>query len=738
MKLNPIFIAISACLLSTNINAQQANQPANQPANQEKANDSESRYAERIQILGAHDKLRTQGGATSLVSEATLEKFEFDDINKVLASVPGVNIREEDGYGLRPNIGFRGSTPERSKKISLMEDGVLISPAPYSAPSAYYFPMVSRMTAVEVFKGPAAIKYGPNTVAGALNLVTRSVPTDNESAIDLAYGTDNYNKAHLHHGQTVGRFGYLVEGLYTKADGFKSIDFSDADTGFEKSDLMAKFKYDFSGSQSKHFVELKLAYAQETSDETYLGLTDADFNVEPNRRYAATQKDKMQWTHDTVQLTHYIELGSVDLITRIYQHDFARDWRKVSSLGQGAPSLLDVLIQPDSSEHQKYYQILSGQQAGDIILGTNDRSYQSKGIQSDLSWQFISGDIQHKVDAGIRLHQDYINRDHFEETFSMSESGTLGSAANKEFTSVNQEKTDALSVYLQDAMTLDNLTVTAGIRGEYIDARYQNRKNENDWLEKESRIWLPSLSAFYKLHSDYGVFAGVHQGYVPSSPQQNDQDVEAEKSINYEMGFRLNNGHINAEIVAFYNDYSNLKESCTFSQSSNCPLDSDFNGGNVNVYGLEAHIANQFTLTDALDMPWSVTYSYTRSEFEDSFVSDYPQWGAVEQGDSMPYQPDHSLTLSSGLAATNWQLNAQLKYTGEMLEAAGDGVNLSGKVIEASTILDISASYYFPNNHTVYLKADNITEETHIVSRRPNGARPGKPRQLILGYKFSF
>lgn len=145
---------------------------------------------EHISIISHHDKLRKEAGSATLLSEAQLAEYEYDDIHRILSNVPGVNIREEDGYGLRPNIGFRGVTPERSKKITIMEDGVLIGPSPYSAPAAYYFPVPTRMTAVEVFKGPAAIKHGPQTVAGALNLVTRQVPEFTEGGIDVAVGSD--------------------------------------------------------------------------------------------------------------------------------------------------------------------------------------------------------------------------------------------------------------------------------------------------------------------------------------------------------------------------------------------------------------------------------------------------------------------------------------------------------------------------------------------------------------------
>ena len=95
---------------------------------------------EEVRISGARPK--ETGGSIYIVRKKQLERFAYDDPHQVLLGVPGVNVRGEDGMGLRPNIGMRGVASDRSKKITLMEDGILFGPAPYSAPAAYYFPII--------------------------------------------------------------------------------------------------------------------------------------------------------------------------------------------------------------------------------------------------------------------------------------------------------------------------------------------------------------------------------------------------------------------------------------------------------------------------------------------------------------------------------------------------------------------------------------------------------------------
>jgi Fe(3+) dicitrate transport protein len=111
-------------------------------------------------------------GALHVISPEELERYSYTDPLRVLRTVSGVNIQEEDGYGLRPNIGMRGSGSERSARITIMEDGILMAPAAYSAPAAYYFPSIARMQSIEVLKGSSQIAFGPQTAGGAINLVT--------------------------------------------------------------------------------------------------------------------------------------------------------------------------------------------------------------------------------------------------------------------------------------------------------------------------------------------------------------------------------------------------------------------------------------------------------------------------------------------------------------------------------------------------------------------------------------
>jgi len=244
-----------------------------------------------VKIFGKQDEAYFEPGSIYVIDDKELELKQSLNPHEVLKEVPGVIIQEEDGLGLRPNIGLRGAHPHRSRKVTLMEDGVLIAPAPYSAPAAYYFPLFSKITGVEVYKGPSSIKYGPNSVGGAINFVTRDyIKSDNNknqsATVNVSYGSFNTLKLQSYASGSVGNLDWLVEASRWSSDGFKELPES-GDTSFYRNDVMAKARYSFDALSEK-VLSLKLGFSDESSNETYLGLSSLDFKDKPFSRYVQT------------------------------------------------------------------------------------------------------------------------------------------------------------------------------------------------------------------------------------------------------------------------------------------------------------------------------------------------------------------------------------------------------------------------------------------------------------------
>jgi Fe(3+) dicitrate transport protein len=219
-----------------------------------------------------------------------------------------VNVQDEEGYGLRPHIGLRGAGAERSGNITLMEDGVLIAPAPYSAPAAYYFPAMGRMEGIEVRKGASQVRYGPRTLGGAVNLLSATIPERRSWRAEIGGGGDGTLRTHARAGDAGERHGWMLEGLQARTSGFKEIQ-GGGSSGFDVRDVLGRFRVNTRRDARRYQeLELKVGWNGHTSDETYLGLTEADFRATPNLRYAASRNDVMETDHRQLQLRYFAQL----------------------------------------------------------------------------------------------------------------------------------------------------------------------------------------------------------------------------------------------------------------------------------------------------------------------------------------------------------------------------------------------------------------------------------------------
>ncbi len=704
---------------------------------------------ERIQVIGKKiDRKDVVGSATRLSAE-DLEVFKYQDINRTLRLVPGVNIQEEDGYGLRPNIGLRGSGVERSAKITLMEDGVLIAPAPYAAPSAYYFPTAGRMEAVEVRKGSAAIKFGPRSVGGAINLVSRSIPEEFGGFVDGRLGSDGLRTVHAVVGGTGKNIAGVVEMFNSRSSGFKTLP-GGGNTGFDVQDYLAKLRvFTDEDAAVQQALEIKVTRTSGDSNETYLGLADADFAADPYQRYAASALDRIDTTHQQIQITHEAEFeNGIQLVTTAYRNEFERDWFKLNDIknavGDGCSKGNFVLQNPVTCATELSW--LKGEAdsaVGAINIRHNARSYVSRGVQSLIAVPFATGNAEHDLEISLRYSEDYEDRLQFDQRYSMvsgalelASTGTPGSSGNR-IVSAN-----AWAFFVQDSIKIGDWTFEPGVRFESINL------NRSDWAKTDPtrsgpanirettkvNTFVPGLGISYKVNENMTLTGGIFKGFNP--PGAGNANAVEEKSLNAEFGVIYDNKGAYLESMVFFSDYSNILGTCTASVGCNGEIGDQFNGGKARILGLELVAGYTAELGLDWEMPFYVNYTYTDAKFQSDFQDSF--WGNVTDGDAFPYLSAHQLTVSGGISNDTFSTIVQANYVSASRVVAGSGNIPAGERVDARVVVDLSAHYQLSDAVALFASIDNLFDKAYSVARNPIGLRPGKPRTWTSGVKVTF
>ncbi len=693
---------------------------------------------EEVLIIGSKTAAKNVSGSANFISEQDLERFDQIDLRKVLNQVAGVYIREEDGFGLRPNIGIRGAAAERSQKVTIMRDGVLITPAPYSAPAAYYIPNVSRIASVEVLKGPAATAHGPHTVGGAINLASPSIPEGGSAGfVDLSVGSDGYHKGQASYGATKGNFGYVLDLLSYGADGFKRVDRSNQNTGFERNDIGIKVAYAFPQSRFEHRATFLLEVGDEEADETYLGLTDDDFRARPNRRYAASQLAKFTSEHYNALLNYSARLTPKNTTNiKLYWNKFDRSWNKLDRFWRG-PSLQRILGAPD--QYELYYSILTGERDSSgspdqtLDVTNNFRKYLNSGLQWTLSDAREFWGISIDTLVGLRFHMDQVERNHQPRTYLMSNSIMVSDGIPRLPKTLNKATTDAWATHFTSKFSLGDFALSLGLRHEDIDGEVADYLVDTVKGQKQE-LTAASISGIWQVTDSASLFLGAYEGFSPAGPASG---ADHEESLNYELGLRFSGGYSEASVTGFYSDYDNLIGRCRVSDP-NCVPGSEFNGGQVEITGVEFSALHAMSLPASIELEVALSYTYTESEFGETFFSSFSQWGLVREGDALPYIPESLGNARVSLYRNDWSVEASVDSQSKMREVPGAGSISEDLHADDLTTVDLTVSYRASENLTWQLLLLNATDEAAIVSHRPFGARPNRPRSLIGRVKYQF
>ncbi|MCZ2584588.1 TonB-dependent receptor family protein [Bacteroides fragilis] len=701
------------------------------------------------QILGSKFKARNRTGSAYYISPEEIRRLGYTDINRMLKAVPGVNMYEEDGFGLRPNISLRGTKAERSERISIMEDGVLAAPAPYSAPAAYYFPNVARMEAIEVLKGSSQVQYGPFTTGGAINLVSTPIPNSFSGKANISYGSKNTFKSHTSVGSSWKHFGYMVEYLRYQSDGFKKYE-DHAAKGFKRNDIIAKIRVKTDHVKGvNHALELKFGYADENSDETYVGLSADDFKKTPFLRYAGSQMDKLKTDHRQWVATYLLTFSNkLKITTNAYYNYFHRNWYKLNDVRAGITSkekrsIADVLVDPETNI--RYFDILTGKTDREeeaLLVRANNRTYRSRGIQTRAEYRFNLNEFFFDLEFGLRYHADEEDRFQWDDSYSMKNKkmvlfmeGIHGTNANR-VTSAN-----ALAGYLLAKLRYDAWTVTAGLRYEDVDLLKKDYTKEDlarsgkvrIETPNHARVLIPGVGLHYQLMPAASVFFGIHKGFAPPSAELYQKP---ESSVNMELGTRVAIGNFRAELIGFYNNYSNMLGSDLAASGGAGTLE-QFNVGEARVKGAEFLVQYQPLPKDCnVRLPLQVSYTYTDTEIRNSFESH--SWGNVVRGDEIPYIFKHALNMQLGIECKWFYANIGARYNSDMRTSPGQGTIAEREKVPANLIFDASLNVFVNKYLTVRLNAINLTNRVYLTSRHPAGLRAGHPFGIYAGANVQF
>ncbi len=695
-----------------------------------------------VEVVGVRaDALARLPGSAAVISAPELHAMQPLSANEALRTLPGVHVQEEEGLGLRANVGIRGLDPDRSRTLLVLEDGVPVALAPYGEPEMYYSPPIDRMNRVELVKGSGSILFGPQTIGGVLNYVTADAPSVATGSVAIQ-GGDGRSRL------VKAAYGGSRSGIRGNIGAFDKRASDIAGLWYAVNDVTGKIGTRTAAGE----IGLKASYYDERSNSTYVGLTQAMFDRAPYAHPAPN--DLLRIRRYAVTASHEAGFfGNSSVRTSAYAYQTTRNWRRQ-----------DYGYTADGTQH-----------VFRNSTGNRNRSFDVAGIEPRFRTVWARGGKPIELDFGLRLHYEKARDQHIN---GASATASTGGIRDDE---VRVGK--ALSLFVQNRFFITgNWHVTPGLRLErftydrnILKTRIRRTTSTGTTRAVEdvdisggdvvSEV-IPGIGTAWSPSPLLTLFAGVHRGFAPPRvkdglvypdaslgaeeqvPQLQTLSLDAERSHNYELGIRLApQSFLSLEATAFYLDFTNqiIEPSLSAGSASNVAL---ANQGATRHRGIEAALA--LDIAKALGQPYALTArvaaTRTTAEFSaDRYLRSAGGDTVNVRGNRLPYSPaltaSASLTLDhpSGMLLRLDGLHVGEQFADNFQTRAGSANGRVG-LIPAYRVFDLSARYRLPvlTGISVSVTVKNLTAGKYIASRRPEGIKAGLPRTVLAGLDWEF
>ena len=659
--------------------------------------------AKEIELPSINVIDRQEGGASSIpgaidiISPEEMEMIQPASLQDALKTVPGVNARDEEGYGAIPNIGIRGLSPNRSTKVLILEDGAPIQPSLFLSNASYYSPPVERISSIEVLKGATGLRYGPNTIGGVINYQSKTPLKD--GIVKGKLGSHGYRLLELEAGTSSEQksMGGGINLITSEANGFRN-------NGYRMNDILVKGGMAIGQSQ---WLGLKLTRYENEINTSYVGLRPDEFIHTPTKNPAPD--DQFLSNRTSFDINHELEIDtSAKLKTLMYWSQLERNfWRRdVASKTRQGTSFVDC-----------------GGTAY-CVTGRN-RNFDMLGIDSRLFTNYQAFGIQNESEIGVRLHSETMS--------NKTERSNAGPRARTGVITGNENNdAKAVALYLQNRFLFtDQFAVTPGVR---VESYRQNRKNEMNGVQGQANNTelVPGIGATWQLAPELQLYSSVYKGFAPAmisaaiSGDGVDQKLDAERSMNIEFGFRGQAQKWTYEGAAFRMDFSNQIVNQALSGGI-----SKTNGGQSLHQGAEGALG--YAITSA----WSVLANATYIP-----VAEFKGGTLGPIGNRIPYTP--KLTGNLGLNYSKdglksflnaYHVSSQYADSVNTVEESNDGTK---GLIPSFTTLNWSVVYSPQKDLKLFGVVRNLFDKKFISGRSPDGIFPGAERNFELGLAYQF
>jgi Fe(3+) dicitrate transport protein len=645
-----------------------------------------------IEVVGKRvDDAKRLTGSVVLVDREQIEAIQPLSTEDALRRVPGINIKSEEETSIVANFGIRGLSASESKSL-MLEDGVPVAPGLFIGNERYFNPRIQRVENIEVLKGSASLRYGPSTIGGVVNYQTKN--PQKGVLISARAGSYDMREVSVEAGATTasGDAFMGVVATHAESDGFMN-------KGYDMDDVMIKAGLAINDA---HTLGLKVSWYDNDANISYRGLLLEDYRK--GAEYNPAPDDTFLTDRQSVDVSHEWVLNSqATLKTVAYYSEVTRDyWRY--SVDTAASTAAGRWVYTDS-------------------LTGNNRAFERVGFESRLQLTNTWFGLDGEAEFGLRYMEEESNDTRIRATRDADRTG------------INDrhrvDSADDMAAYVQNRFEInDRLALTPGLRVESYEQRRVILSDNNASAKTRNTEWLPGLGATYEVNDAAQIFGGVYRAFSPAANEValdglQDQQLNGERSTNFEFGVRGTRGALNYEVAAFYMDFDNQVVT-----GNSDPNLSQSNAGQTTHAGMEASFGYVFGNGFSIDA--NATW-VPESDFE---TGDY-------RGNRLPYAPKVLANLSLNYQRGDFSGGVLVHHRGEQYGDPSNQIALPtgaaggiwGGRLAAYTITDAVAQYEVNSNLTVFGSVKNLMDERAITGLR-QGIYVAPGRSVEMGVRI--